>query len=111
MRANEFFDAKWATQWTHCIHMTKQAIQLLFAYKILIEYSIRIIVLKDGSVTLSVTRIGQEEYYAILIFIQEKHLYFQEKRSGKQKLGRMCTIRCCILLSYTFCCKKRSVRN
>ena len=51
----------------------------LFAYKLLIEYSIDIIVLKDWSVSSFVTPVGQEKYYVFLICIQDKNFNFQEK--------------------------------
>ena len=60
--------------------MLKQASQLLFAYKLLIEYSIRIIVLKDGPVVPYVAQVSQEAYYVFLISSPEKHtVFFQEK--------------------------------
>ena len=46
----------------YCIHMFTQVSQLLFAYKVLIKFIIDIIVLKDGSVLLFITLVGQEKY-------------------------------------------------
>ena len=68
--------------------MPEQASWLLFAYKLLNNYSTEVIALRDGPIASVVTSVGQEKYYVYLICGHVKHFNIGEK-SQEKVLGRM----------------------
>ena len=85
---------------THCMHMPKQASQLLFAYLLPVRYGIEITSTLGFKRWISRTicdTLDRAKYYVFLICSQEKCLHSQEKYQEKE--GK-CSAACVLTLKY-----------